>query len=168
MWSFLERYINILGKEKEAIDLKSVQQWGSTHQINETAENSMWRWETTREAEVICVDSYTWVLPHSQQCCERPKDKPCQKSGQVGKDKGGCDNKGASRKWLRKRRLGKAWGQQVLNTRANLEEWIRPKQQKQHWTNKVDAKKMLPHTCFMLLVFWSMSSTERINRDLRE
>lgn len=62
----------------------------------------------------------------------------------------------------------KIWGQQALNTRANLEELIRPKQQKQHWNYKVDAEKMLPHTCFMLLVFWSINSTERIDRDFRE
>lgn len=69
---------------------------------------------------------------------------------------------------MRKRKLGKAWGQQTLHTGANLEELIRPKLQKQHWTNKVDAKKMLPHTCFMLLVSWSMSSSEITDRDLRE
>lgn len=75
--------------------------------------------------------------------------------------------KGQSSKGVRKRRLGKAWGQQALNTSTDLEELIRPKEEKQHWINKVDAKR-LPHICFMLLVFWSMSSTERIDRDIRE
>lgn len=114
-----------------------------------------------------------WILPSGfcltpNKAVRGPKTNHAKKAAKWAKRWEAVITKGTSSKGVRKRRLGKAWGQQALNTRADPEERIRPKQQKQHCTNKVDAKKRLPHTCFMLLVFWSVSSTERIDRDIRE